>query len=244
MPIVSPSTPSRRRRSSSIASHLSLASASPQSNASFTKRPANSRRSSQCSVASPSTPRPISSHDGSGYFESSKLFDELVDPVNANGLGNLADELAEVFDEDDEGGHELRDGALETQYDRAESIRHDTFKENEHPISKIGSQRGQDTFTSPARQTTTDLSLSPRKQSPRSRYRGEDLQYDGSDYGRDSEVEDTQSPSLEARLAAVERLTHQGTEANSSEADEIVQRVADSLRDLGSQAGVENSAAR
>lgn len=242
----SPPTPTRHRKSSSIDIDLSFTSASPQSNGYTSKRPFNSRRSSQCSVHSPSTPRPISSLDRSGYFGSSNGLDDSVDPRNANGLANLADELAEAFDEEDKDGHELGDEVPETLYDRAEAIRHDQKKENEHSIFGNCSPKDQSISALPVRQATSGLYLSPPKQSLRSRHTRKNSQYDGSDYGDDSDLDDTHCipPSLEARLSAVESLARRGTEANGSDADRIVQRVADSLKDLGSQAGVENGATR
>ena len=242
----SPTTPIRPPKPSSIAIDLSFTSESPQSNGYSSKLPSNSRTSSQCSVASPSTPRPTFSHDKSGYFASSNGFDDSVVPGTGNGLANLADELAEAFDEEDENGHELGDGVTEILYDRAEAIRLEQLKENEHPGFGNANPKKQSTSTSPVRQATSDLSRSPPKQSVRFRQTRKNSQYDGSDYGDDSDLEDSQgiSSSLEARLAAVAILARRGTEANGSDADEIVRRVADSLKDLSSQAGVENGAAR
>ena len=242
----SPSTPTRRRKSSNGPVDLSFTSATSQSNLYRAKPPSSSRRSSPCSLASPFTPRPVSSHDRSGYFESSNGFDDQVDPLSSNSLGNLADELAEVFDGEDENERELEDPVPETLYARAKAIGHDQSKENEHAISRDSNQKGHAISTSPVRHPTPDFSLSPPIQSIRSRHTRTNSQYDASDYGDDSGLEDTHtiSPSLEARLAAVESLVRRGTEANSSDADEIVQRVADSLKDLGSQARVENGATR
>ena len=242
----SPPTPTRRRKSSSTAIDLSFTSANPQINGYGAKRPFHSRRFSQCPVVSPSPPPPVAPHDRSGYFESCSGFDDLVDPGDANGLGNLADELAEAFGEEEENGHDLGDGIPETLYERAEAVCGGRSKENERPIFRNGNQERHAISRSPIRQATSDLSLSPPKQSLPSRHRRKHSQYDGSDYGDDSDLEDTHgiSPSLEVRLAAVESLVRRGTEANGSDADEIVQRVADSLKDLGSQAGVENGATR
>ena len=240
----SPSTPTRHYQSSSSPVDLSFTSAIPQSNAYSAKPPSSSRRSSRCSLASPFTPRPISSHDRSGYFESSNGFDDRVDLLNSNGLGNLADELAEVFDGEDENG--LEDCAPETLYAPAKTIDHDQLKENEHPISRDGNRKGPANPPSPIRHDTSELSLSPPIESLNSRHTRTYSQYVASDCGDDSGLEDAHaiSPSLEARLAAVEGLVRRSTEANGSDADEIVQRVADSLKDLGSQAGVENGATR
>ena len=235
----SPPTPSRHRKSSSTAIDLSFTSAASQSSHDCTKRPSNSRRSSQLPLASP----PASLHDTSGHLESSHDFDDLVDPSNANGLGNLADELAEAFDEENDNGLEYGDGVSEPSQDRAEVICCGQMKENEHPTIGNGDQRGHSTSVLPVRQAAFDLSLIPLKQPPPARHTRKNTQYDGSDYGDDSDL-GVLSPSLEARLAAVESLVRRGTEANGSDADEIVQRVADSLKDLASQAGIENGATR
>ena len=242
----SPPTPTRRRKSSSTDTNLSFASASPQNNACSSKRPSNSRKSSQCSITSSSTPRPISSHDRSGYFESSHGFDGLVDIENTNGLGNLADELAEAFDEEDENGNELGDAGPELHCDRGEALCYDQSQENERPKFRNGNQKGHATFILPVGQAASALSLSPPEQFLHSRHAQKSSQYDGSEYDDDDDRKDMHgiSPSLEARLTAVENLARRGTEANGSDADEIVQRVADSLKDLGSQAGVENAATR
>lgn len=172
--------------------------------------------------------------------------DDRVDPGSVNGLGNLADELAEAFEEEDENARELGDEVSEGLYDEAEAIHHDHLKENERPMFRNGYQKGHATSIPPVRQATSDRALSPAKQSLRSRPTRENSQYDGSDYGDDSDLDGTHSisASLEARLAAVENLARRGTEANGSDTDEIVQRVTDSLKDLGSQAGVEDGAAR
>ena len=239
----SPPTPVRHCKSSSIAIDPSFTSATSQSNHDYAKRPSNSPRSSQFPIASPPTPRPTSLHDTSGYLESSHGFDDLVDPGNANGLCNLADELAEAFDEDYDNELELGDGVSEPIHDRAEAIRYDQMKENEHPPIGNGDQKGHSTSVLLVQQAAFDLSLNLPKQPFPARHTRKNTQYDGSDYGDDSDL-GVLSPSLEARLAAVEGLVRRGTEANGSDADEIVQRVADSLKDLGSQAGIENGATR
>ena len=169
-----------------------------------------------------------------------------MDSGYANSLGNLADELADAFDEEEDYNeeHRFRAGASGGLYDLAEIIRHDQLKENVHPVFGNGLQHGHTTSISPARQGTSELSLSPPEQSSRRRHTRKNSQNDGSGSGDDTDMDVTHSPVLEARLAAVESLARQGPKANGSDADEIVQRVADALKDLGSQAGVENGATR
>ena len=238
-----PPTPTPRRRSSGNATHLAFPSASPRNDSSPFKRSSNSRRSSHCSEAPPSTARLSPSHDSSGCLETSEGFDDLVDPSNATGLGNLADELAEALEEEDEDGHELEHGALE---DRAEPICHDRSKENEHPKTKNCNQPTVIASTLPVRTATSDLALKIPKQSLRFGHTRRRSQYDGSDYGSDSDLDDTNGfpASLEARIAAVESLAHRETEANRGNTDEIVPKLVDALKDLGSQSGVENRATR
>ena len=241
-----PPTPTPRRRSSGNATHLAFPSASPQNDSSPFNRSSNSRRSSHCSEASPSTARPSPSHDSSGYLETSEGFDDLVVLSNATGLGNLADELAEALEEEDEDGHELGDGAPEAPCDRAEVICHDRSKENEHPRTKNCNQHNLLASTLPVRSATSDLALQIPKQSLRFGHTRRRSESDGSDYGNDSDLDDTNGipASLEARIAAVESLAHRDTEANGGNAVEIVPRLVDALKDLGSQNGVEDRATR
>lgn len=241
----SPPTPTRRRESSSTAVHLSFTCPSPQSIDRSPKPPSSSQTSSQYPLASPLIPRPISSSDTTGYFESSNGLDDSIHLGSATSLGNLADELADALDDDEDNDdeHGLENGASEGLYDRAEATHHDQMKENVYPLSRnLGN--GPAISVSPIRQGISDLSLSPPKQSSLFKHTRKSSQYDRSDYGDDSDLEVTHSPALEARLAAVESLARQGTQANGSGADTIIHRMAESLRNLGTQAGVENGATR
>ena len=77
------------------------------------------------------------------------------------------------------------------------------------------------------------------------RKRLKDSDYDGSDYGDSSDVEESGvTPQLEARMAAVKSLARQGAAFTGSEGDQVFSRVATYLRDLSSQASVENHTTR
>lgn len=52
------------------------------------------------------------------------------------------------------------------------------------------------------------------------------------------------SPALENQMAEIESLVRRGIENNGSENDRVIQRTVDSLKDLGGQSGIENSAMR
>jgi hypothetical protein len=76
-------------------------------------------------------------------------------------------------------------------------------------------------------------------------HRRQGSEYDGSDYGDESDMDSPGMPSgLVARIDAIESLARRGTEANGTDRDGVVQRVVDGLRDLGSQSGVEGGATR
>ncbi|MCJ1455082.1 hypothetical protein MMC28_005436 [Mycoblastus sanguinarius] len=236
----SPRTPTRRRKSSSVGNDLSFTTASLQSSGYAHKRPSNSRRSSQYSLTSPSTPRPISPYGRSANFGS-------VEDAG-NGLGNLADELAEAFDEDgeDEGEGDVEEDLSAAQKDGAEAIYNRNITQTGHPMLENGLIKGNVISTSPLGQIPSTRSLSPPKQPVRAKHRRKNSQYDGSDYGDDSDLEgaDGISPSLEARMAAIESLARRGIESSGKNADDVVKRVAESLKDLGSQSGLENGASR
>lgn len=228
----SPRTPTRRRKSSATSINVSFTSPSPQSNGYHSKRGLISRRSSQNSIQSPLTPRPLSSYDRSDYGFSNG-FGNGVGSESSNGLGNLADELAEAFDEDEDLG---AGGQLPGfQYD---GVGDEQNGDSVHEFCK---------FTPPPSPSTRERSLSPPKQPTRLKHhRRQNSQYDGSDYGDDSDLEgaDGISPALETRMAAIEHLARRGTEANGSDLDDVVQRVVDYLKDLGSQSNIENGASR
>ena len=77
------------------------------------------------------------------------------------------------------------------------------------------------------------------------RHRRHESQYDGSDYGNDSDFEEADmSPSLEGQMAEIESLARRGMENNGSENDHVIKRAVEALRDLGGQSGIENNAMR
>lgn len=77
-------------------------------------------------------------------------------------------------------------------------------------------------------------------------HRRHESAYDGSEYGSESDLEETElvSASLEARMAAVEAMARRGLEENGSDGDKVVARVIDRLKDLGSQSEFEMGTTR
>lgn len=244
-----PSTPTRRRHSSGVDPTFTYTSPrssyhNPQNNGFSDRRLYHSRTSSLYSIPSPSTPRPISSHDGRGGFGTANGFGNALD--SSNGLGNLADELAEAWDEE---GEVVADEGLSGPHSDEQELIYNgnrgMSEEFQHGSrEEISIDTGFPVFPSSVEPSTT--LLSPQKPSTQLKNRRQNPHYDGSEYGDDSDFEDATgiSPSLEARMIAVDWLARRGTESNGSDPDMIVQRVAESLKDLGSQSGLEQSATR
>lgn len=77
-------------------------------------------------------------------------------------------------------------------------------------------------------------------------HRRKESKYDGSEYGSESDLEETElvSASLEARMAAVEAMARRGLEENGSDGDRVVGKLTERLRDLGSQSEMEMGTTR
>lgn len=155
--------------------------------------------------------------------------------TNGGGLGNLADELADAWEQEEEG----YDYASGQEMGAAGSQQMDHSDEEDGYIQSARDMRAQSSIVdSPDRRNrlrATQLRQHRRKES----------HYDGSDYGNDSDLDEADiSPSLEMQMADIESLARRGIENNGSESDHVVQRTVDALRDLGGQSGIENSAMR
>lgn len=191
------------------------------------------------SPRSPRTPRlsappsPEVPRDMNGSQRESADFSAEVG--GGGGLGNLADELADAWEQEEEG------------YGYASG------QEN----ARAGSQQmdpsdGEDAYTHSVRNMrsgslSADSPARNRLRAPHLRHhRRQESHYDGSDYGNDSDLDETAdiSPALESQMADIESLVRRGIENNGSENDHVIQRTVEALRDLGSQSGIENSAMR
>ncbi len=148
-----------------------------------------------------------------------------------NGLGNLADELADALsgsgDEDEYYGDDY-----DAQEDGCEPI--DGVRDSGVDVASQ--------IDLPSRTKSSSLSVP----SPNARgHRRTESAYDGSEYGSESDLDSPgMPPSLVAKMDAVESLARRGTESTGSPADGVFKRVTDGLRDLGSQSGVEGSTTR
>ena len=146
----------------------------------------------------------------------------------SNGLGNLADELADAWDdelgegEDEEPDMNFQEGGEEGGVTR---------------------DSGVDVTSSPAQGAAKPNSLTPPTITRG--HRRQPSEYDGSDYGGDSDLESPGiPPGLQSRMDMVESLARRGAENNGTDRDGVVNRVIEGLKDLGGQSGVEGGATR
>jgi len=148
----------------------------------------------------------------------------------SNGLGNLADELADAWGDEEE----------EDEEDGEPDMNFQEMKEDGDGGQTRDS--GVDVASSPVE------GLKPSSLFPPGGGRGHRRQqsdYDGSDYGGDSDLESPgMPPGLVSRMDMVESLARRGMENNGSERDGVVKRVIEGLKDLGGQSGVEGGATR
>ena len=231
----SPCTPSRPRPSSSIDASFTSASSQGYGN------PIRSRRSSLHSKPSPSYPRPKSSLDRNTDFLASNGPGSAT--ISVKGLGSLADELAEAWDDDGEEEGGSPDGL--SYFQDVENEQADTstgLSEQFH--FKEPSDLSVEAVSSPVSLSIPNLPTSPPKSLTCTKQRPRHSEHDGSDTGYDLEMPESKwiSVSLEARMAVIEELARQGVQSNSSEIDTVVVRVANSLKNLSPQSGVEYGA--
>ncbi|KAM0311859.1 hypothetical protein ACHAO8_006813 [Botrytis cinerea] len=161
-----------------------------------------------------------------------------------NGLGNLADELADAWSEDE---GEMDEADLNFQNTAPADSDNEDAEGDKNAVRDSGVD-----VTSPKKQHTVMNSNSTLTPPTAGHGRVHALgharspsEYDGSDYGGDSDLESPAfGPALLARMDMVEGLARRGTENNGSQADGVVKRVIESLKDLGGQSGVEGNTTR
>ncbi|GAB1314118.1 WD domain-containing protein [Madurella fahalii] len=178
------------------------------------------------------------------------------------GLGNLADELAGAFDDDYEGeyGDEDHEGEGEVEEDAGgapdislDGAEDGTANGEDRGLGKDGGGSGggvRDSGVdvesgSPVRSPNKRGSLGVPVQNNGRGHRRAGSEYDGSEYGSESDLESPgMPPKLVDKMDEVESLARRGAEKNGSAADGTFARVTEGLRDLGSQSGIEGGATR
>jgi hypothetical protein len=184
---------------------------------------------------------PRSSHE----FDRSSPAHQFDGGGDSNGLGNLADELGEIWDDDEEGMEGEFGDELDAPHDEdfsniGTAVEHD----GSYGVDSAASLNGvRDSGV--AMQNSSPARLSPGSAFKTRKHMRQRSLYDGSDYGDDSDLENEGiSPALELRMAAIDSLVRRGLEQNGSASDEVVRRFTEQLRDLGSQTTIENGATR
>ena len=189
-------------------------------------------------MPSPSTPRPGTSHSRNGDFGSGGFGSGLD---SGKGLGNLADELAEAYSDEEEA--EPEEGLSGDPLGEMEESTNGHVEGGETPVDHMEtSNNGMPTSSVP---TSTPNTSTP-KQSSSSKHRRKQSRYNRSLDNGNSDLEETDGipASLEARLVAIENLAQEAIATNDAEADAVIKRVAESLQDLGSQSGIETGTTR
>ncbi|EER29314.1 hypothetical protein D8B26_008036 [Coccidioides posadasii str. Silveira] len=249
----SPNSPTRRRRN---LSDLDFSSTAPSS---FTRNgygqsPPYSPETPRTSIPhSPVTTRHRISSSG-GMERPARYSGDFTPDVNADsgdggGLGSLADELANAWDDGYEygyGGEDtsgLQDGEGMVSIDGVDSPTSDnaSYIESIHDMG-IGMGGG----LSHGDSGSGEDQLKPPRQRLKghSRHRRHESLYDGSDYGNDSDFDEPgdMSPGLEAQMAGIDDLVRWSKADETS--NELIDQFIGLLRELGGQAGIENSTTR
>jgi hypothetical protein len=189
------------------------------------------RRQSKSSVNEPTTPMRSS-------FTNQDPLDVSIfssGGVANEGLGNLADELADALSDDGDYDEASQAPDITLETDEAEAPQsvegqRDSGVDVASPTNGISHKRN-DSLSAPA--------MNGRG------HRRPGSEYDGSEYGSESDLDSPGiPPSLVSRIDAIESLARRGAENTGGPTDGVFKRVTDSLRDLGSQSGVEGGATR
>ncbi|KAJ5245912.1 hypothetical protein N7468_000895, partial [Penicillium chermesinum] len=229
-----PQSPLKRthRHPSSIMSDLPTSPRAPGLNIIAPPSPGLTQTPQMSAPPSPVTPR---QNLASGSQRESVDFS--TEESGGGGLGNLADELADAWEQEEDG------------YSYASGQDNSRSGSQQLDLSDV-----EDAYTRSVQNMRSPSP--PGENSPASRnklranqlrqHRREASHYDGSDYGNDSDLDEAGdlSPALEGQMADIESLVRRGVENNGSEHDHVIQRTIEALRDLGGQSGIENSATR
>lgn len=223
---------------------------SPSLFASGTTSSFHSRRSSQTSVLqppySPTTPRLSLSRPNRSSSSRLSIGSNISAGLTSNaGLGNLADELEDAWDEED--GLDassflssLHEGDPDTTHSPVEINGSHAFA---IPMSPHSPRVASNQLELP------DKPPSPSKQwASMGMHRKTESLYDGSDHGPSSEDEafDTITPTLQRRIHDIEEITRISNNADAlSESGGVIPRTISALRDdLGMQSATESGITR
>lgn len=191
-----------------------------------------------------------------------------MENYTGNGLGNLADELGEIWDEDevDNQGSSFLEGLREGRTDPgplSPGAQDVSFGINDMRDSGVSSAvQSPTTFShdntlrppsahserrNPDRASQHDQTRrTPHEKPHNSRERAESF-YDGSDYGPESDPDDANFPPLLAkRIRDLEKVTRMSSNPSDALSEEggVILRTSRALKDLGPQSSIENGTTR
>lgn len=155
-----------------------------------------------------------------------------------DGLGNLADELAEAWDDDGPGDPE--EEGLGVQVDGTTPVHNGQLDLSE----RLEDSTTAELTASSIWAKSSDPSFNPTKRRGRPKHHRQFSRDGESDHGNNSGADGDIDNPLMARMSAIEILARESLETNESGEGSIIERVANSLKDLGSQSGLENGATR
>ncbi|KAG8526902.1 uncharacterized protein KY384_008331 [Bacidia gigantensis] len=226
----SPRTPTRRRRSSTRSLDPNPAPPTPQNRGFHSRQTSLNRWSSQTSVLLLTSLPSLHRVDDCSSNNSEDASAEVAEPIEgSNGLGTLADELAEAFDEEVEG-----DG-MHSHPDEMAGKENVLLRHSKTDSSNEGA---------PHSSHSLHASSSPNR-AHKAKSNKPNSQDEGLEFSEDSDCNGNHNPSeLDSQIRQIERLAAQSTEDCSCEAESTVQRTARLLRDLPPQSGIENGASR
>jgi len=188
-----------------------------------------------------------------------------LDGADNGAIGSLADELADAWGEEEDTSYGETSGFIETTNGDAQDARHEAQTSSEinslHEFdfgfnsALATSQSLQSAISeSPTRSSNSTLmppppsTTSPSKSRPSitTNHKRHESQYDGSDYGHDSDLEDSPTipASLAIKMANIEALARQGPSLTASGDEDLIPRVTHSLHSLSAQSSIENHASR
>ncbi|KAK5940741.1 hypothetical protein PMZ80_007158 [Knufia obscura] len=248
----SPSSTTRKRRSlriPSIQTNHDSQPSSPYRNG-HAGTPSHSRHSSQSSMPqhSPITPRPTSSRFKRPSSSRLSIGSNISTGLASNaGLGNLADELEDAWNQDlDEQDSFPLQGLQEGDPD--DTLRSPSDLHNMHELSIPNTPRSPTTRNSDMLQSPGKPPSPSKQWASMGTHRKTESLYDGSDYGPDSDDEafDSIPPTLQRRIHDVEEITRISANADAmSESGGVIERTTSALKDnLGARFTIENSAQR
>ncbi|RAL00506.1 uncharacterized protein BO80DRAFT_356912 [Aspergillus ibericus CBS 121593] len=241
MPSIPPPLTISHRHTRSRSSNIDIDPISPGTYApnGFSYRSPRSPHTPRSSA--PSSPVDSRSHHAQTFNGSHRMSVDFGGAASeGGGLGNLADELADAWEEE-EGGYGYASGQ-DTGVPDAQYVDRSDDEDAYHRMD-TGTRTPSSDYS--PEQSSSLHPPKPKTRNGTHRHRRHESQYDGSDYGNDSDFEEADMPpSLEMQMAEIESLARRGLENNGSENDFVFQRAVEALRDLGGQSGIENNAMR